>query len=137
MGKNLNYEFFVRDAQKTMDNHAAKMRKVYKMYGENCELKIALKLELSRDYIKEARYSNTWMYNSIKHAIQRFKEEKNQRSLNNLKTNVNFLTRQVLERAIKEHGIPPSYSTAVYMTIYKHVNHEMKQAMKGFISRGY
>ena len=136
MGNNLNYEFFVRDAQKTMDNHAAKMRKVYKMYGENCELKIALKLELSRDYIREELNRSRIIY-GLQWAIDRFKEEKNQRSLNNLKTNVNFLTRQVLERAIKEHGIPPSYSTAVYMTIYKHVNHEMKQAMKGFISRGY
>lgn len=125
----LNYEFSVRDAQATMERHAHKMRKVYKSYGQDYTIKRNIKESLNREEILYKLYSNSQYY-LMHHLLPSYKENPTQKTLKQLKTYVNFTTRQLLEDAIVFNDIPKSYSTAVYMTIYKYVNHEMKQALK-------
>ncbi len=125
----LNYEFSVRDAQATMGRHAHKMRKIYKSYGEDSTIKQNIKESLNRDEIVYSLYQDRGYY-FLNHLLPSHREEPTQKTLKQLKTYVNFATRQLLTDAIVNNDLPKSYSTAVYMTIYKYVNHEMKQALK-------
>ena len=125
----LNYEFSVRDAQATMERHAHKMRKVYKSYGEDYTIKHNLNESLYREEFVYSLY-NARGYYFLHHLLPSHREEPKQKTLKQLKTYVNFATRQLLTDAIVNNDLPKSYSTAVYMTIYKYVNHEMKQALK-------
>jgi len=121
----LNYEFNVRNVYSTKQRHR---RQIELLNARTKDYKISDNFD--RWSITESFESRMPYQYWLENVLESHKEDRTQSTLKALKSCLNLFTRELIGKELDYIGVPKYLSTALYITNYKYINHEMKQALK-------
>lgn len=120
MTKKFDYNFSVKNFDKTYTKHANNIKKQTLKYSE-------LDIDTSEIvYLVES--TNFYYYYFLQN-----KEAINKSKVRLLKTLVNNATRNILVSSLKSRELPASHATALYMKYYKAINRAMAAATRQLV----
>jgi len=124
----LNYEFRMSDINDLRRRHAKRIS----LLEERLKVVDYTERICVSDYIDRDIIVNNLLPMSpwTMHLTKAFKREKTQQVLKQIKSHINKGTHALIMSQLKRLGVPAYLATALYVTNYKYINHEMKQALK-------